>query len=132
MATVITILGTVPNESEYREIYNITITDASTAIELLSANSDRRYGIKSIDVCGQFAGTEWFKVLDGDNILIGPRILNSGIPWPLRFEETVYGTRGNALKFQTKSAFNVSLVMEVLIGVPHPSSSISPSASPSS
>ena len=131
MATIITELNTVPNESEHREIYNISITDASTAVDLLSAISNSRYGIKSIDVCGQFAGTEWFKIFDGEDILIGPRILNSGIPWSHKFEETVYGTLGNALKFQTESAFNLSLVMEVVIGVPNPSASISPSASAS-
>jgi len=131
MATAITELNKVPNEKERCETYNISITDASTAIDLLSADPDYRYGIKSIDICGNFAGTEWFKFFDGESILIGPRILNSSVPWSKIFEEPIYCTAGNALKFQTESALNLNLVIDVLIGFPNPSSSMSASVSAS-
>jgi hypothetical protein len=129
MATVITELGTVSGKRENILVYNITVTDASEGIDILAADPEYRYGIRSIDMCGQFAGTEWFKIFNGEDILIGPRILATGIPWVRRFDDLIYCNKGNALRLQTKSAVNLNLIIEVVSGEPYPSSS--PSASPS-
>ena len=129
MATVITELDTVAGKQEDDVLLNISATDVSIATDIKAATVDYLYGVKSIIITGAFAGTEWFKILDGEDVLIGPVEPVTGIPWSKVFRKPIYCTRGNALKIQTQSALNLHCLLEVVVGIPVPSPSIS--ASPS-
>ena len=129
MATVITELDTIGGKKEDDWLLNVTVTHASTAVDIRAAAADYQHGIKKITVTGVLAGTEWFKILNGSDILIGPVILATGVPWKCKFKDTIYCTRGNALKLITKSDFPLHCLIEGDTG--EPVSSPSPSASPS-
>ena len=129
MATVITELNTVPGKLEDDWVLNVTVTDASGGIDLCTATTDYRHGIKSIIITAN--EDEWVAVLNGDEPLIGPVNLEKGTPWPYDFAKTIYCNRGNALRFKTESAFAVHLFIEGDTGAPVSSMSASPSASPS-
>ncbi len=131
MSTVITQLGTVSGKREYIEIYNITLTDASGGIDLKAADADYRFGIKSVYLAGLFGGDKWFKFLNDDEPIIGPRIMNDCDPFDYEFEDIVYCDKGKALKFKTSSAVGVHMLIEIVVGEPYPSSSVSASPSPS-
>lgn len=133
MATTITELSTARGELESDWVINVSITDASTAETIRDAEADLRHGIKKIIVTGISAGTQWFKILDGENVLIGPVVLATGVPWPLVFENPIYGTLNTALKLQTQSAFKIHCIIKGLSDdMPISSPSASVSASPSS
>lgn len=129
MATVITELSTESAEQEQTKTYNVTATDVSAGADLLTAIEDYRYGIKSITITGDFGAGEWFKILDGSNILIGPVPMGENVPWSHKFDDIVYGNQDNALILQTSDAIVMHMIIRVAVSLPYPSSS--PSASPS-
>ena len=131
MATVITELGTVSGKREDVLVYNVSLTDASGGIDLKAANPDYRFGIKSFDISGVFGGTVWFEFLNDDEVIVGPRKLNSFAPYQHEFDPAIYCDKGKALKIKTSSAVGVSLIIEIIVGEPYPSSSISASPSAS-
>jgi len=125
---IVTELSTTKGKLEKDWILNVSTTDASTAEVIRVAETDLRHGIRKIIVTGLFAGTQWFKILDDGNVLIGPVILATGVPWSFDFEDIIYGTLNTALKLQTQSAFKIHCIIK---GVSDymPISSPSPSAS---
>ena len=64
MATVITELNTVPGKLEDDWVLNVTVTDASGGIDLRTATTDYRHGIKSIIITAN--EDAWVAVLTGD------------------------------------------------------------------
>lgn len=129
MAITIADLVIDPGKEEDQWTVNISSNDVSTATDIQAANVDHQHGIESITVTGVSAGTEWFRIMDGEDTLIGPVIMATGVPWTHTFKRTIYCTRGNALKIKTESAISIHAVIEGATGVPVVSSS--PSASPS-
>lgn len=127
MATTITELNTDSGKQEERWVLNITSNDASGGINIRDAVTDYRHGIKNISLIA--GGNQWIKLLDGENVILGPIVLASGIPWSYNFQSSIYCTRGNALILKTQSAFGIFCVIEGNTGIPVPSSSVS--ASPS-
>lgn len=129
---VVTELSIVKGRLKSDWVINVSTTDASTAEEMRAAEADLRHGIREIIVTGLSAGTQWFKILNDGDILIGPIILASGIPWFMKFESPIYGTLNTALKLQTQSAFKIHCIIKgVSDDMPISSPSPSPSASPS-
>ena len=127
---VVTELSTLKGKLKDDWIINVSTTDASTAEEIRGAEADLRHGIREIIVTGISAGTEWFKILNDGDILIGPVVLASGIPWFMKFENPIYGTLNTVLKLQTQSAYKIHCIIKG-VSDDMPISSPSPSASPS-
>lgn len=126
----VTELSTARGELENDWVINVSITDASTAVVLRAAEADKRHGIRKIIITGLTSGTQWVKVLDDSNILLGPVVIASGVPWPFDFEDPIYGTLNTALKIQTQSAFKIHCIIKgVSDDMPISSPSPSPSAS---
>lgn len=132
MATVVTELSTTKGELENDWVINVSITDASVAETIRDAEADLRHGIKKIIITGLTSGTQWIKVLNDGNPLIGPMVLANGVPWYCECEDPIYCSLNTALKIQTQSAFKVHLIIKgVSDDMPISSPSSSPSASPS-
>lgn len=111
MATIITELDIVQGQKEDDWLLNITASDASGGIDIRVAAEDYRHGIKSFVITALSEGTEWIEFLDGENVMIGPFILASGVPWAHTFIRAIYGTRGNALVLKTQSAFGLHCIV---------------------
>lgn len=126
MATLITSLDTSPGFYENDWTLNFTASDISTATDIKAAVANSQHGIKSIIITALSGGTEWIRVLDGTNPLIGPIILASGIPLSLTFESSIYCTKGNALKIQTESAIGVHCLIRGITGT-YPAKASNPS-----
>jgi len=116
MATIITSLDTSPGFYENDWTLNFIATDISTAADIKAAVANSQHGIKSITITTLGGGTEWVKILDGANPLIGPVILASGVPWSMTFESPIYCAKDNALKIQTQSAIGVHCVIRGMTG----------------
>ena len=126
MATIITSLDTSPGFYETDWTLNFSATDISTAADIKAAVANSQHGIKSITITALAGGTEWIKVLDGTNPLIGPTVLASGVPLSLAFESPIYCTKDNALKIQTQSAIGVHCIIRGMTGT-YPAKASTPS-----
>ena len=131
MASV-TVMSIVKGELENDWVINVSTADASESETIRDAEVDLRHGIRKITVTGVSVGTQWFKILDGEDVLVGPVILATGVPWHFDFGDPIYGTLNTALKLQTQSAFKIHCIIKgVSDDMPISSPSPSPSASPS-
>lgn len=112
---------------------NYTSADVTTAVTLMSGSLKTRLWIENITVTSLNGGTDWFKLFDGENILVGPVVMANGIPWMHRFVRAIRCTENTDLKFQTQSAFKIHIIIEGFVDkhIPGESPSASVSASPS-
>lgn len=126
MATTITVLDTSPGFHEDDWTLNITASDVSTATDIMAAAENTQYGVKGIVITALAGGTEWVRLLNGSDPLIGPVILNTGTPWSMTFDPPIYCDEGNALKIQTQSAIGVHCLIKGITGL-YPEKASSPS-----
>ena len=121
---MITELNINPNQKEFDWVLNVMETDASSGKVLKAAIPDYRYGIKKITICtGE--DDKWIKIGNGTEVLLGPVALKAYTPFTLEFG-TIYCTSGNALTFQTESAFNVYMCIMGVTGPPIPAKAYNP------
>lgn len=91
---------------------NVVSDNASTARIIKEAEPAKKHWIKKISVVCLSAGTEWFKILDGTNEIVGPITIASGVPWTYEFVKEVHGTENAALKIKTKTDVPISAIIE--------------------
>lgn len=104
---------------------NVAETDASAGIELKPATPDYCYGIKRM-VISIDASNRWIKLLDGDDLFIGPVVLSKNVPLVLNVESPVYCSKGNALVLQSQEDFPVYALIEGRESQPVPAQPHSP------
>jgi len=119
-------LNLTPGRRETDWIINVASSDASGGIDLKSAIPDYRYGIKTLDITPN-EGNKWFKIMDGENVLVGPVGMPQNVTYHLDLKSPVYGTAGNALILKTESAYWIHLIVQGTTGPPIPSKPTNPS-----
>jgi len=91
---------------------NAVSEDASGA-EVLRAAATKRHSIEKICITYKSGGTNWLKILDGTNELIGPLVLADGVPWSYSFSpRSIFGSAGTNLRVKTQAAGSINIVME--------------------
>ena len=122
----------VPSRQQRSWILNVYESAASEGVDLRPAIGEYRYGVKCITVI-PCEDDEWIKILDGENVLIGPFTGNKNEPIVIEYHVPVQGTEGNALRIQTQNDFTFWAKIEGVTGPPQssPSASISASVSAS-
>ena len=128
----ITNLNIDPGELGDQWAINVFIPKADDASEpvIIYAEEDyRRQGIESIIVTAD-ADDEWFQILNGSTVMIGPCTLAKGVPWSYRFGRTIRGTVSNPLRLQTETDFDINCIIEGVTDIyPEPASNPNPADS---
>lgn len=108
--TELPISQAVSRRLPYNWVLNITSDDASTAVVIRSAEPGKKHWIESLYVTSY--EKEWFQILDGDDILIGPVTTSEGVPWRHTFRRDIHGSENSSLKLQTQSDSIIHLIVE--------------------
>jgi len=105
--------GANPNIPTYWAL-NISSDNASTAQVIKAAETGKRHWIENVIVTCVTANadTDWFRLLDGDDNMIGHIVLAKGVPWSFKFAKPICGTIGTALKIKTATDFGVHVIVE--------------------
>lgn len=90
---------------------NATSGDASGG-ETIKAAVAKRHAVDKITVVYKSAGTNWFKLLDGTNELVGPLTFADGVPYTFTFQRSIFGTASTNLKIKTQAAGDICVVVE--------------------
>jgi len=109
---------------------NFSTSDASTALVLKEAISDRKIWVESFLFIAQTNSDE-ITILDGEDDLIGPIVPCKGIPYGKTFLRPVACSYNSPLKIHAAAAFDLHIIVEGFSSNPVPSSSVSASMSAS-
>lgn len=132
MALVITDLS-IDRRQTYGDIpfcVNFVSDDVSTITTIKAGMPEKRIWIDKIKVTPQSSGTEWFKLYNGNDTLLGPIVVQDGIPWEYTPTRGVNLALGNDLRIKTKSAIGIHVIVDGIVDI-NPDTSISSSASSS-
>ena len=113
MATVITELQSKQALSANvpaRWMLNISSDDLSAGVVVRAGEPGKKHWIDHITVTHR--KKEWFKVLSGSDVLIGPIETQEGAPWSYHCTIPVACTAGDDLKVQTKSGSTIHILLE--------------------
>ena len=108
--TTITELKLSPSVISSLWIKNIVDTDANSGVSIVPAVEEYTHIIKSI-IINTNIPAKWIKILDGENVLIGPVCLAKNVPFELVFESPIYCTAGNAIVLQTEATSEINLII---------------------
>lgn len=117
MATTVTKLNIAakldPKLPDYWSL-NISSDNASTAREIKAAETGKRHWIEHIVITCVTANadTDWVKLMDGNDNLIGQMVLAKGVPFDISFSKPLCGTTNTALNIKTATDFGVHMIVE--------------------
>jgi len=91
-------------------IRNIVDDNATDGVGIVPAIEHYTHSVKSIIITTSVPD-KWIKILDGDNILIGPVSLSKYVPLEIVFAEPVLCTVGNPIVLQTEAESDVHIIL---------------------
>ena len=102
-----------PGHVDVQWVVNLASDDLSGATDVKAAEDYYRQGILAITVTASVDKEDhWFKILDGDSVMLGPVPITYGVPFNKKFDRPLYSSTGNALRVQTDSAFTICCMVD--------------------